>query len=105
MPPNGNVQATIDGDIQGQVAVGNYILQIGDVNGGVVNVAPQTQISNYTRRRGAVNLRPRPFTALLDREDETASSLAAIRNSAITVRPCWRWENILIKDIGPSARN
>ncbi|MGB7873655.1 MAG: NACHT domain-containing protein, partial [Anaerolineales bacterium] len=82
MPPNGNVQATIDGDIQGQVAVGNYILQIGDVNGGVVNVAPQTQTPNYIRRTGAVNLRPRPFPSLLDREGEIASVKSAITASA-----------------------
>jgi len=81
MPPNGNIEATIDGDIAGQVAVGNYILQIGDVNGGVVNVAPQTQIPNYTRRTGVVNLRPRPFSALLDREDETASLKSALGTS------------------------
>lgn len=81
MPPNGNVQATIDGDIKGQVAVGNYILQIGDVNGGVVNVAPQTQIPNYIKRTGTVNLRPRSFSALLDRENETASVKSALGTS------------------------
>ena len=81
MPPNGNVQATIDGDIGGQVAVGNYILQIGDVNGGVVNVAPQTQIPNYTRRTGAVNLRPRPFPTFLDRDTEVASVKSALEFS------------------------
>lgn len=33
------VQATIKGNVSGQVAVGNYILQIGDVNGEFVNIA------------------------------------------------------------------
>ena len=81
MPPNGNVQATIDGDIKGQVAVGNYILQIGNVNGGVVNVAPQSQGPNYTRRKAPINLRPRPFPALLDRDDETATLISAFQAS------------------------
>ena len=30
------VYVHIDGDISGQVAIGNNILQIGDVNGGIV---------------------------------------------------------------------
>ena len=81
MSSSGNIQATIDGDIRGQVAVGNYILQIGDVNGGVVNVAPQTQAPNYTKRKGPVNLRPRPFPTLLDRDDETASVKSALQAS------------------------
>lgn len=81
MSSSGNIQATIDGDIKGQVAVGNYILQIGDVNGGVVNVAPQTQAPNYTRRISPVNLRPRPFPSLLDRDDETASAKSALQAS------------------------
>jgi hypothetical protein len=79
MSPNGNVQATIDGEIKGQVAVGNYILQIGDVNGGVVNVAPQNLGPNYSRRAGPVNLRPRPFPTLLDRDNETATVLSALQ--------------------------
>ena len=81
MSLNGNIQATIDGDIRGQVAVGNYILQIGDVNGGVVNVAPQTQRPNFTRRASRVNLRPRPFNSLLDRDNETASIKSAVQVS------------------------
>lgn len=81
MIPDGNIRATIDGDIKGQVAVGNYILQIGDVNGGVVNVASQSQGPNYTRRTTSANLRPRPFPALLDRDDETASVISALSAS------------------------
>jgi len=73
MTVNGNIQANISGDISGQVAVGNYILQVGNVNGGVVNVAPPSSGPKYTKRTTPVSLRPRPFPSLLDRDDETAT--------------------------------
>jgi hypothetical protein len=81
MSPNGSIQAAIEGDISGQVAVGNYILQIGDMNGGVVNFTSPKGDKNYRRREGAVNLRPRPFPALLDRDEETATITSAIQTS------------------------
>jgi hypothetical protein len=68
----GNVNATIDGDIQGQVAVGNHIYQF-NVNGGVVNVADPVGGPKYKRRESPVDLRPRPFPALLDRDNEVAT--------------------------------
>ena len=48
MPPNGNVQATIDGDIKGQVAVGN------EVSLGVVRVAVALAVADLLHqvRRG-----------------------------------------------------
>lgn len=33
------VQASISGNVSGQVAVGDHILQLGYVNGGIVNIA------------------------------------------------------------------
>ena len=81
MSPNGNIQVTIDGDIHDQVAVGNNIIQIGDVNGGFVYVAPQVTGPKYTRRESPVNFRPRPFPSLLDREDETATVISALQDS------------------------
>jgi hypothetical protein len=74
----GNVNATIDGDIQGQVAVGNHIYQF-NVNGGVVNVAPPGVEPNYQRRKSPVNIRPRPFPSLLDRDDEVAAVKSALQ--------------------------
>jgi len=81
MSANGNIQVAIDGDVHGQIAVGNNIVQIGDVNGGFVYVAPQTEKPNYTRREGPANLRPRPFPSLLDRDDETATVKSALQTS------------------------
>jgi len=56
------IKAEIKGTISGQVAVGNYILQIGDVNGGVVNVAPPTAQPVIEPRPRPVNMKPRPFS-------------------------------------------
>lgn len=81
MSLNGNIQVAIDGDVHGQVAVGNNIIQIGDVNGGHVYVAPPREEPNYTRRKDPSNLRPRPFPSLLDREDETATVKSALQAS------------------------
>jgi len=81
MTVTGNIQANISGDISGQVAVGNYILQVGDVNGGVVNVAPPSSGPKYTKRTTPVSLRPRPFPSLLDRDDETASVQSGIQTA------------------------
>lgn len=81
MPSGENVQMTIEGDIKGQVAVGNFFLQTGGMDGGVVSVAPQRQGPDYTRRKGPVNLRPRPFLALLDRDEEIASARSAMQAS------------------------
>lgn len=74
------VQATIKGDVSGQVAVGNYILQMGDMNGGIVNFAPPADRPAYSMRPSPVNLRPRAFPSLLDRDDEFASVKTALEN-------------------------
>jgi len=80
----GNIQASIEGGVSGQVAVGNYIYQIGTVNGGVVNLqSPPTQ-PPYMRRAGRVSLRPRKFAAILDRESEVSEALTAFEASTST---------------------
>ncbi|MDY6877922.1 MAG: hypothetical protein SWK90_17205 [Chloroflexota bacterium] len=85
--PPGNVEAHIQGQISGQVAVGNYNVQIGSVHGGVVNVvAPERQ----TRPRPIptpVFLRPRPFPDLLDRAAEI-NAVAAALQSALPIEFC-----------------
>lgn len=77
-----NIQVDIKGNVSGRMAVGNYIIQIGDVNGGVVNVAPPSAAASYTRRPSPVTLRPRPFQALLDRESEFTAVKDALQSSA-----------------------
>ncbi len=76
-----NVKLDIKGNVSGQVAVGSYILQIGDVNGGVVNVTAPSSAPRTTRRPAPVTLRPRPFQALLDREVEFTAVKEALQSS------------------------
>lgn len=66
----GSVEAHVQGEISGQVAVGNHIIQIGSVHGGVVNLASPDQQPSLRARPAPVLLRPRPFRGLLDREAE-----------------------------------
>lgn len=73
------IQAEIRGNVSGQVAVGTHILQIGDVHGGVVNVAVPEQRPVPRPRAAPVLLRPRPFPGFLGREDEVESAVAALR--------------------------
>lgn len=77
----GSIDANIKGNVSGQVAIGNYILQVGDVNGGVVNIAPPAARASFDRRTRPVNLRPRAFPSLLDRIPETESIKTAIASS------------------------
>lgn len=63
----------------GQVAIGKYVLQIGSVHGGVVNVAMPEEQPSWQPRPGPVLLRPRRFPDLLDRHTETGAALAAFQ--------------------------
>jgi LysM repeat protein len=63
-------------DNSGQIAIGNYIVQIGSVHGGVVNIAMPEQRPQLRPRPGPILLRPRRFAGLLDRHSE--SGLAAV---------------------------
>ncbi len=68
--PAPSVEALIEGDVTGQVAVGSYILQIGSVHGGVVNVAAPAERPVPRPRTTPVRLLPRAFRNLLGREKE-----------------------------------
>ena len=76
--PLTNIEAHIQGDIHGQVAIGTNILQIGSIHGGVVNIAMPGQIAPPRPRPTPIFLRPRPFPGLLDRHMEAAAALAAL---------------------------
>jgi hypothetical protein len=79
--PPGNVEAQIQGEISGQVAVGNYNIQIGAIHGGVVNVAAPEQQPRPQPRPTPVFLRPRPFPGLLDREEEVNAASTALQSA------------------------
>jgi DNA-binding IclR family transcriptional regulator len=71
----------IEGGVSGQVAIGNNILQIGNVHGGVVNVMMPGQKVQPQPRPTPVDLRPRPFPDLLDRETEVKTTTAALQSA------------------------
>ena len=79
--PRGNIEAHIQGEISGQVAIGNNIIQIGAIHGGVVNVALPEQQPRPRPRPTPVFLRPRPFPGLLDREAEVGATTAALQSA------------------------
>ena len=79
--PDQNIEAHIQGKISGQVAVGNYNVQIGSIHGGVVNLVSPEQQPCPRPRPSPVFLRPRPFPKLLDRESEVGAATAALQSA------------------------
>jgi len=79
MATAGNYQVRIEGDVSGQIAIGNNNLQIQN-HGGVVNVVKPSSRSPFKKRAGRVWQRPRPFPALLDRVQESLVMQSAIQN-------------------------
>jgi len=69
------------GDVSGgsQVAVGNYIVQIGRVEGGVVNILNDAPPPPRIRPQ-PVLLRPKIFPGLLDRQAETTTLIDALKS-------------------------
>jgi DNA-binding IclR family transcriptional regulator len=76
-----SVSVHIEGNVSGQVAIGNNILQIGDVHGGVVNVMAPGEKIQPKLRPTPVDLRPRPFPGLLDREKEIGAATAVLQSA------------------------
>ncbi|MCB0165027.1 MAG: hypothetical protein KDI79_12420 [Anaerolineae bacterium] len=74
-----NVQLRVEGDITGQVAIGSYIIQIGSVHGGVVNVRMPDQEPKIQLRPTPIDLRPRAFPGLLGRDSEVNKAVASLQ--------------------------
>ncbi|MGI8588488.1 MAG: hypothetical protein ACR2M0_12510 [Chloroflexia bacterium] len=72
------IQAQIQGEISGQIAVGNYNVQIGSVHGGVVNLMQPGQQPVPRPRPMPVYLRPRQGRELLGRATEIGAATAAL---------------------------
>jgi hypothetical protein len=73
-----SIDARIQGEVSGQVAVGTHILQIGSVHGGIVNVAVPGEEPRPKARLGPIHLRPRPFPGILDRTEESGAAIRAL---------------------------
>lgn len=78
--PSTHIEAHV-GNVSGgsQVAIGNHIVQIGRVEGGVVNFLNAPPPPPRLRPQ-PVLLRPKPFLNLLDRERETTTLLQALQS-------------------------
>ena len=67
---------SIGGNVTDSVVVcgnDNYVIKIGDVNGGVVNIIKPSDKPKYSARPTPVTIKPRAFPSLLDRENEFES--------------------------------
>jgi hypothetical protein len=83
MTVNENVQLNIGGDVSGQIAIGNNIMQIQN-NGGVVYVVEPSQRAKFEKISKPVQQRPRPYPPLLDRFHE-AELVQSSLESALSV--------------------
>jgi hypothetical protein len=72
-----SIHADIDGSVSGQIAVGNYIVQIGSVHGGTLYVGSQ-QHPTFTRQGSPVLLLPRKGSTLFDRRVIVSDILAVL---------------------------
>ncbi|HEY6659568.1 MAG TPA: NACHT domain-containing protein, partial [Pyrinomonadaceae bacterium] len=77
--PSTHIEAQV-GNVSGgsQVAIGNYIVQIGHVEGGVVNILNNAPPPPKARPQ-PVSLRPKAFPGLLDRDKETTNIIEALQ--------------------------
>jgi hypothetical protein len=64
-------------EMAGQIAVGRYVLQIGDPCGALVREASRTERAHIRPRATPILLRPRLIRALIDRRMEVAGALSA----------------------------
>ncbi len=64
----------------GQLAIGKYVVQIGSVHGGEVNIAMPAEQPQWQPRPLPVLLRPRRFTGLLDRQPESRAAATALQS-------------------------
>ena len=74
------IEARVQGEVSGQIAVGTHILQIGSVHGGIVNVAVPGEHPQPKARSVPIQLRPRPFPAILNRTEESGAAIRALES-------------------------
>jgi hypothetical protein len=74
------IQARVQREDSGQIAVGAHVLRIGSVHGEIVDVAATRQQPQPQPRPVPIQLRPRPFPAILDRIEETTAAIRALES-------------------------
>jgi hypothetical protein len=75
------VELHIEGGVSGQIAIGDNILQIGDIHGGIVNILAPDKKPNFLRQPSPVYLRPHVFRGLLNRTVELGTVAGALEIS------------------------
>jgi TIR domain len=74
------IEARVQREDSGQIAVGTHVLRIGSVHGGIVDAAATRQQPRPKARPVPIELRPRPFPAILDRNEESAAAIRALES-------------------------
>lgn len=79
--PSDHRELNVYGDVSGQIAMGDYIIQIGEVHGGIVNIIQPDKKPTFTRQPQPVYLRPHAFRGILNRSEELGTAVDAMRSS------------------------
>ena len=74
------IETRVQREDSGQIAVGTHVLRIGSVHGGIVDSAASRQQPRPKVRPVPIQLRPRPFPAILDRIEESAAAIRALES-------------------------
>jgi TIR domain len=74
------IEARVQSEDGGQIAVGTHVLRIGSVHGGIVDAVASRQQPRLKARPVPIQLRPRPFPAILDRIEESAAAIRALES-------------------------
>jgi TIR domain len=74
------IEARVQREDSGEIAVGTHILRLGSVHGGIVDAAATNELPRPNARPVPIQLRPRPFPAILDRIEESAAAIRALES-------------------------
>ena len=74
------IETRVQREDSGQIAVGTHVLRIGSVHGGIVDAPASRQQPRPKARPVPIQLRPRPFPAILDRIEESAAAIRALES-------------------------
>ena len=74
------IETRVQREDSGQIAVGTHVLRIGPVHGGIVDAAASRQQPRPKARPVPIQLRPRPFPAILDRIEESTAAIRALES-------------------------
>ena len=76
-----NIHVQIAGSVSGQLAIGNNIVQIGEIHGGIVNFISPDKKPTFTHKPRPTYVRPHTFPGLLNRTEELGTTVGALRVS------------------------